>query len=66
VVDHLAGCDRYISPDLEMLGPGCTPGAGGRALRVLEPVLEPADQIVARLGDGALEELGIGVQEVRR
>src|SRR5438067_10492925 len=48
-----------------MLGAGDTAPAGD-ALRILEPVLESPDEILAGLRRGALEQLRIRVEEVRR
>ena len=62
---HLAGRDRHLLADLEGLGAGGA-SALDRAARVVEPVLEAADQILPGLGGRALQELGVGLQEVGR
>jgi len=50
----------------KLLGPGRAPHRAPAPLRVLEPVLQSADEILAGFRGGLVEQLGIGLQEIRR
>ena len=60
---HLAGRDGDVLADLKFFRAGDTTTVG-HALRIVEPVLQSADEVVAVLGGGALEELRVGLQEI--
>ena len=61
----LPGVTATCLPTSKASVPGAA-SAFDRAARVVEPVLEAADQILPGLGGRALQELGVGLQEVGR
>jgi hypothetical protein len=62
--NHLAGRDRKVLPDDELLGPDRRPAAC-RPLPVLDQVLKSLDEVVSAFGDRLRRHFRIGPKKIR-